>query len=74
MGSGESITGVRRVIEIGGDDVRYGMDLNAFLGEGWILLKVLTERVDSDLGSVERPNYVLGWTGTEDPPSLPIIS
>ena len=66
----ERIHDVKRIMEIGLDTVHYQKwDVNEYLSEGWMLLKVLTDAVDSDNGPVQRPTFVLGWAGEENPPS-----
>lgn len=64
-----TINDVVKVMEIRGDIVRSGMDVNDHLAEGWMLLTVYLDSVPSDHGPVQRPVYVLGWTGEKEPPS-----
>ena len=68
-----SIHDVKRVMEIGQGDwhgvggERWGV--NEYLAEGWILLNVHSVSTDSDSGPTQNSEYVLGWTGDDEPPS-----
>ena len=64
-----TINDVVKVMEIRGDTVQYGMNVNNYLDEGWMLLNVYLDNVPSDHGLVQSPVYVLGWTGEKEPPS-----
>ncbi len=71
--AGKSIHNVQRVMEIGGDVIHYRsgqeMGVNEYLAEGWILLHIYSDSIDSDHGPAQRPIYVLGWTNAEEAPS-----
>ena len=62
------ITEVKRVIEMGLHDQRYGMSVQDYLDEGWILLNVHSVSTNSDYGNSQRAVYSLGWPYEEDPP------
>ena len=59
----QSINEVKRVIEMSFGDIREGKDVNQHLSEGWILLHVYSNAIDSDHGPSQIAVYVLGWTG-----------
>ena len=69
----ESIHSVKRVKEIRGSVVSYiggkEMDVNQFLAEGWMLLHVYSDSIDSDHGPAQTPVYILGWTYDHEAPS-----
>ena len=69
----KSIHDVKRVKEVRGSVICYiggkEMDVNQYLSEGWILLHIYSDSIDSDHGPAQTPVYVLGWTNDEEAPS-----
>ena len=69
----KSIHEVKRVMEMGGGDIHYRggkeMGVNQYLAEGWILLHIYSDSIDSDHGPAQTPAYVLGWPNDEEAPS-----
>ena len=61
----QNINQVKRVKKVEHSD----SEVNALLAEGWILLNVYANSVDSDHGPAQYPVYVLGWTREEESPS-----
>ena len=64
---------VKQVKEVRGGDIYYiggkEMGVNEYLSEGWILLHIYSDSIDSDHGPAQTPVYVLGWTKDEEAPS-----
>ena len=58
----QSINEVKRVIEMSLGDIFEGKDVNQHLSEGWILLHVYSNAIESDNGPSQIAIYVLGWT------------
>lgn len=69
----KSIHDVKRVKEIRGSVIYYiggkEMDVNEYLSEGWMLLHIYSDSIDSDHGPAQTPVYILGWTKDEEAPS-----
>ena len=67
----KSIYEVKRVMEIGGGEIHHRggneMSVNQYLAEGWILLHIYSDSIDSDHGPAQTPVYILGWTNEEAP-------
>ena len=61
----QSINEVKRVIEMSLGDIVEGKAVNQHLSEGWILLHVYSNAIDSDNGPSQIAVYVLGWTGED---------
>ena len=67
------IHSVKRVKEVRGSVITYvggkEMDVNEYLAEGWMLLHIYSDSIDSDNGPAQTPVYILGWTNDEEAPS-----
>ena len=45
------------------------MDVNQYLAEGWVLLHIYSDNIDSDHGPAQTPVYILGWMNDDEAPS-----